>query len=61
MTTKIIIAAGNCEGKQVVVDVVEFDTSGHPFVKENRILKANEFAEYYIWKDRQIIVNEVNV
>lgn len=60
MTTKVIIGSSAGLGKKTKVEVIEYDTAGDPFLKEVKLLNANEFVELYIWNERKIEVTEVD-
>lgn len=60
MTTKVIIAAGACTGKKVLVEVSEDDGFGDTNLVESKILGPSEFCEYFIWNKRTIDVSEID-
>ena len=60
MTTKVIVGGGTCEGKRVIVDVVELDSAGEEIIKERKMLGPNEFVEYYIWVNRELVIREMS-
>lgn len=60
MTTKVIIAAGTCHGKRVLVEVMEDDMFGDQRLVESKILGPQEFVEFCIWDKRTIDISEIN-